>query len=82
MTLEEAAKRAREIADTSIDPFDHARANAPEGALHAERHPPPPPGDFLPVHLPRRRRLTRVRREFAPLGVHQPLIVDDERLGA
>lgn len=45
MSLEEAVKRAREIADRSIDPFDHARANALEGALHAERHPPLPPGD-------------------------------------
>lgn len=37
MSLEEAARRAREIADTSIDPFDHMRANAMEGAVAAER---------------------------------------------
>jgi hypothetical protein len=37
MTTEDAAKRAREIADTSIDLFDHMRANAIEGTLAAER---------------------------------------------
>jgi hypothetical protein len=37
MSLEEAAKRARAKADVSIDPFDHMRANAMEGAVAAER---------------------------------------------
>jgi hypothetical protein len=39
----DAAKAAREKADTSIDPADHAVANALEGAVRAEQHPPPPP---------------------------------------
>jgi hypothetical protein len=38
MSLEDAAKAAREIADTSIDPFDHMRANALEGAIGAEEY--------------------------------------------
>jgi hypothetical protein len=45
VTLDEAAKRARAKADVSLDPFDHVIANAMEGALHAEQHPPVPPGD-------------------------------------
>jgi hypothetical protein len=45
VSLEDAANLARERADVSIDPYDHVRANALEGALHAERHPPPAPGD-------------------------------------
>jgi hypothetical protein len=37
MSLEEAVKRARAKADTSIDPHDHAIALAMEGALAAKR---------------------------------------------
>jgi hypothetical protein len=50
MSLEDAAKSAREKADTSIDPFDHIVANALEGAVAAERQAAkfalnPPAGD-------------------------------------
>jgi hypothetical protein len=37
LSVEQAAKRAREIADTSIDPADHRVALALEGALLAQK---------------------------------------------
>jgi hypothetical protein len=48
--ISDAAKAARAIADRSIDPFDHARANAMEAAEEAERQAlkfaaNPPTGD-------------------------------------
>lgn len=45
MSLEDRAREAREHADRCINPHCHRIALALEGALHAERHPPPPPGD-------------------------------------
>jgi hypothetical protein len=39
MNISDAARAARKIADTSIDPFDHARANALEA--NAPRNPVP-----------------------------------------
>jgi len=43
MSLEDRAREARKIADRSTDWRDHRVALALEAALHAERHPPPPP---------------------------------------
>jgi hypothetical protein len=45
MSLFEKAREAREHADQCTDPGCHRVALALEAALHAELHPPPPPGD-------------------------------------
>lgn len=52
MSLEEAAKRAREHADACTDPACHRVALALEAAVHAEQHPPPPPGDIEGIGPP------------------------------
>jgi hypothetical protein len=41
MSLEDAARAARQKADRSIVPADHRVALALEAAVHAEQHPPP-----------------------------------------
>ena len=52
MSLEDATKQARARADVSTDPVDHRVALALEAALHAERHPAPPPGDTTGIEPP------------------------------
>jgi hypothetical protein len=49
MSLEDRAKAAREHADVCINPSCHMVANALEGALYAERHPPPPPANTVGI---------------------------------
>jgi hypothetical protein len=55
MGLSDAAHASREKADASIDPADHALANALEAALDAEfaairdaEREPPDPDDYFP----------------------------------
>jgi hypothetical protein len=45
VSLEEKVAAAYEKAQTSLDPHDWRVYHALNGALHAERHPPPAPAD-------------------------------------
>ena len=45
MSLDDRIAAAFEVADTSLDPTDHAFLHALEAVRHALQNPPPAPGD-------------------------------------